>query len=58
MGSGEVAIAALPTVICLKVLFSDGLGGGTQGRSEKYSFKRSWSCGADKKGHLRNSLTT
>ena len=27
MGSGEVAIAALPTVICLKVLFSDGLGG-------------------------------
>ena len=28
MSSGEVAIAALPTVICLKVLFSDGLGGG------------------------------
>ena len=27
MGSGGVAIAALPTVICLKVLFSDGLGG-------------------------------
>ena len=27
MGSGGVAIAALPTVICLKVSFSDGLGG-------------------------------
>ena len=26
MGSGGVAIAALPTVICLKVPFSDGLG--------------------------------
>ena len=29
MGSGGVAIAALPTVICLKVPFSDGLGGKT-----------------------------
>ena len=29
MGSGGVAIAALPTVICLKVPFSDGLGGGS-----------------------------
>ena len=28
MGSGGVAIAALPTVICLEVPFSDGLGGG------------------------------
>ena len=28
MGSGGVAIAALPTVTCLKVPFSDGLGGG------------------------------
>ena len=28
MGSGGVAIAALPTVICLKGPFSDGLGGG------------------------------
>ena len=28
MGSGGVAIAALPTVICFKVPFSDGLGGG------------------------------
>ena len=28
MGSGGVAIAALPTVICLKVPFSDSLGGG------------------------------
>ena len=27
MGSGGVAIAALPTVICFKVTFSDGLGG-------------------------------
>ena len=27
MGSGGVAIAALPTVICLKVPFSDGLVG-------------------------------
>ena len=27
MGSGGVAIAALPTVIYLKVPFSDGLGG-------------------------------
>ena len=27
MGSGGVAIAALPTVICLKVPFSDDLGG-------------------------------
>ena len=27
MGSSGVAIAALPTVICLKVPFSDGLGG-------------------------------
>ena len=30
MGSGGVAIAALPTVICLKVPFSDGLGGGKE----------------------------
>lgn len=28
MGSGGVAIAALPTVICFKVTFSDGLEGG------------------------------
>lgn len=33
MGSGGVAIAALPTVICLKVPFSDGLGGGAGGKS-------------------------
>ena len=31
MGSGGVAIAALPTVICLKVPFSDSLGGGRNG---------------------------
>ena len=30
MGSGGVAIAALPTVICLKVPFSDGLGQGEE----------------------------
>ena len=30
MGSGGVAIAALPTVICFKVTFSDGLGGHRQ----------------------------
>ena len=28
MGSGEVAIVALSTMISLKVTFSDGLGGG------------------------------
>ena len=32
MGSGGVAIAALPTVICLKVSFSDGLVGETDVR--------------------------
>ena len=31
MGSGGVAIAAQPTVICLKVPFSDSLGGGALG---------------------------
>ena len=35
MGSGGVAIAALPTVICLKVPFSDGLGEGTQALREE-----------------------
>ena len=29
MGSGEVAIVALSTMISLKVTFSDGLGGGS-----------------------------
>ena len=33
MGSGGVAIAALPTVIYLKVPFSDGLGGYFQSTS-------------------------
>ena len=28
MGSGGVTIVVLSSVICLKVLFSDGLGGG------------------------------
>ena len=31
MGSGEVAIVALSTMISLKVTFSDGLGGGATG---------------------------
>lgn len=29
MGLGGVAIATLPSVICAKLMFSDGLGGGT-----------------------------
>ena len=47
MGSGGVAIAALPTVICLKVPFSDGLGGVCvtlltleRGEKQKYLGKR------------------
>ena len=36
MGSGGVAIAALPTVTCLKVPFSDGLGGEIFGNKENY----------------------
>ena len=28
MGLGGVAIAILPSIICLKLTFSDGLGGG------------------------------
>ena len=45
MGSGGVAIAALPTVICLKVPFSDGLGGGKRNimyifANENYTNKR------------------
>ena len=32
MGSGEVAIVALSTMISLKVTFSDGLGGDDEGR--------------------------
>ena len=40
MGSGGVAIAALPTVICLKVSFSDGLvGGAGKIHSLKYHFQ-------------------
>ena len=38
MGSGGVAIAALPTVICLKVPFSDGLGGGDNSSHLQYTF--------------------
>lgn len=37
MGSGGVAIAALPTVICLKVPFSDGLGGAIHFCIEKFT---------------------
>ena len=37
MGSGGVAIAALPTVTCLKVPFSDGLGGGNYASSHSYN---------------------
>ena len=33
MGSGEVAIVALSTMISLKVTFSDGLGGGVEKNS-------------------------
>ena len=39
MGSGGVAIAALPTVICLKVSFSDGLGGGNYDFYANYIFE-------------------
>ena len=31
MGLGGVAIAILPSIICLKLTFSDGLGGGNKG---------------------------
>lgn len=34
MGSGEVAIVALSTMISLKVTFSDGLGGGKNFRNQ------------------------
>lgn len=45
MGSGGVAIAALPTVICLKVPFSDGLGGaGYSGRLTEMASSSSWAC--------------
>ena len=36
MGLGGVAIAILPSIICLKLTFSDGLGGGKKG---KYSVR-------------------
>ena len=34
MGSGGVTIVVLSSVICLKVLFSDGLGGGGREKSK------------------------
>ena len=40
MGSGEVAIVALSTMISLKVTFSDGLGGGKGG--EKIRWENLW----------------
>ena len=40
MGSGGVAIAALPTVICLKVPFSDGLGGVLRKKSDQLPGKQ------------------
>ena len=40
MGSGGVAIAALPTVICLKVSFSDGLGGKSKTRQSNIELLR------------------
>ena len=45
MGSGGVAIAALPTVICLKVPFSDGLGGGNKLIMRKLSRKTGFQIG-------------
>ena len=36
MGSGEVAIVALSTMISLKVTFSDGLGGVIQKEETSY----------------------
>ena len=40
MGSGGVAIAALPTVICLKVPFSDGLGGGCRNTEKLFGHNK------------------
>ena len=37
MGSGEVAIVALSTMISLKVTFSDGLGGRIRRGEEPFS---------------------
>ena len=47
MGSGEVAIVALSTMISLKVTFSDGLGGGCRQRwcvadGEPWFQRRRW----------------
>ena len=39
MGSGGVAIAALPAVTCLKVPFSDGLGGGYMSKETNWKQK-------------------
>ena len=38
MGSGEVAIVALSTMISLKVTFSDGLGGGVNDGGGQYQY--------------------
>ena len=40
MGLGGVAIAILPSIICLKLTFSDGLGGGKEGGRTYPAFRR------------------
>ena len=41
MGLGGVAIATLPSVICAKLMFSDGLGGGNlQKNRQLYCFAK------------------
>lgn len=42
MGSGEVAIVALSTMISLKVTFSDGLGGYSTGAPITMILLRPW----------------
>ena len=37
MGLGGVAIAILPSIICLKLTFSDGLGGGKTVTADGFS---------------------
>ena len=57
MGSGGVAIAALPTVICLKVPFSDGLGGEKKLLAPKGSQKCDF-CKFAKRYHIINYAYT
>lgn len=44
MGSGEVAIVALSTMISLKVTFSDGLGGGGRKKSRLGAWRLPSGC--------------